>query len=417
MNPVEVAYLVSAGALGVILLIIFIKTNLKVCPPDKILIFSGRRSKLPDGTKVGYKVVRSRGLKIPLVERVYEISLRVIPVEVKLQNVLAGGLVPVSVEFTANVKIASTFEKGLANAIERFLGKAPDDIAQVAKEILEGNLRGVLAEYSPEEANEKRIEVAQKVKSLSEKDFKELGLLLDTFKILSISDDKGYLEAVSVRKNAEVQKEAQIAEAIASSEARKVKAEKDKEASIKEITSKKEVVKAENEYRVHKANLEAESNRKEAEAKVAYEIAEMQEREKLEERKIAAYKKKYEAEKVIPAEAEKKSKELLAIGEAALIREEGKATAEAISLMRKEWEDGKTKELFLIRMLPDIVDKVTSTVAENMHIEKLTVVDGGEGSAMPALVKGITGSAIAILEQLKNTIGLDLQKILTSKKD
>ena len=68
-------------------------------------------------------------------------------------------------------------------------------------------------------------------------------------------------------------------------------------------------------------------------------------------------------------------------------------------------------------MLPDIVDKVTSTVAENMHIEKLTVVDGGEGSAMPALVKGITGSAIAILEQLKNTIGLDLQKILTSKKD
>jgi flotillin len=63
-------------------------------------------------------------------------------------------------------------------------------------------------------------------------------------------------------------------------------------------------------------------------------------------------------------------------------------------------------------MLPDLLNMVTRAISDNLHIEKLTIVDSGSGSGLPQHVKGITGSAIAILEQLKNATGLDVTSLL-----
>jgi len=75
--------------------------------------------------------------------------------------------------------------------------------------------------------------------------------------------------------------------------------------------------------------------------------------------------------------------------------------------------------LFLIQMLPDLLDMVTRVVADNLHIERLTVVDSGNGNALPQHVRSITGSAVAILEQLKTATGLDVTGLLkkASEKD
>lgn len=124
------------------------------------------------------------------------------------------------------------------------------------------------------------------------------------------------------------------------------------------------------------------------------------------------FSNKYEAEVVIPAEAEKEAKELKAKGEAARILEDGKATAEAVRLMRQEWEKGDTRELFLLQQLPDIIDKVTRVVSDNLSIEKLTVVDSGDGGGIPALTRSLVGSVVAVMEQMKNAIGLDIPQLL-----
>jgi flotillin len=118
---------------------------------------------------------------------------------------------------------------------------------------------------------------------------------------------------------------------------------------------------------------------------------------------------------VVPAEAHKEAKVLEAMGEAASIVEDGKATAEAVRLMREQWEKEDTRELFLIQQLPDILDKVTSVVAENLSVDKVTIVDSGNGNGMPTYVKGVTGSIVAIMEQVKNATGLDIADILRSK--
>jgi hypothetical protein len=86
-------------------------------------------------------------------------------------------------------------------------------------------------------------------------------------------------------------------------------------------------------------------------------------------------------------------------------------------VLREQWEKEDTKELFLIQQLPDILDKVTRVVSENLSIEKVTIVDSGNGHGMPAYVKGVTGSIIPIFEEIKNATGLDIPDILRVKQN
>ncbi len=396
----------------------FTKAFLKICAPNEMLIFSGRTRELPDGTTIGYRIIKGgRTCQLPIIETVRRMSLETMPIEIELNGALAKGIIPLNVAGMANIKVAGTQEQGSENAIERFLGKKREEIARIAKETLEGSLRGVLATLTPEEANTDRLKFAQEVMSQASEDFRTLGLVLDTFKIQSVSDSQRYLEAIGRKKNAEVQRDARIAEAESEAEARKVTAAARNEASVAEAEAEMITVKAQNRLRVTNAELEVTSNQAEAAAKVAGDIAKAEHENTLEEVRIDLNKKKYQADVVVPAAAAKEASELSAQGEAAKILEDGKATADAVKLMREQWDQGNTKELFLIQLFPEIVDKVSRVVAENLHIEKLTVVDSGNGNGIPQLVKGLTGSVISIIEEIKTATGLDIPDLLSRKTE
>lgn len=409
---------IGMGFIALMLIVVFIKSNLVICQPNEVLIISGRRRKLPDGTKIGYRVIKGgRGFKIPIIESVSRLPLNNMPIEINIAKALAKGIIPVNVDGRANVKIAGSEQDGLSNAIERFLGKNLNEIAQVAKETIEGSLRGVLATVTPEEANAKRLELAEKVAEQARNDLLKLGLVLDFIRIQNISDEQGYLEAIGRRKNAEVVKNAKIAEATAEAEARVVSAAEKRKGSVAEAEADMVIAEAQNKLSVHRANLSAETNRAEQQANIAGDITRVEEQQRLEKGRIELNRKKYEAEVVVPAEAEKIAAELKAHGQAAKILEDGKATAEAIKLMLAQWQDGKTRELFLIQMLPELLDKVTKVISDNLHIEKLTVLDSGAGNGIPTHVKNLTGSAVTILEQLKNATGIDLPGLLKNAGD
>lgn len=168
--------------IGIVAGLIYLKINLKICEPNEILIFSGRKRRLKDGTVVGYRIIKGgRGLKIPIVETVSRMSLVTIPIEIEIDNALAKGMIQTRIKAIAHVKIAGREEEGLNNAVERLLGKSSEEIAQIAKDNIEGILRGVLATLSPEEANDKRLEFAQKVQTEASADLRKLGIILYLF--------------------------------------------------------------------------------------------------------------------------------------------------------------------------------------------------------------------------------------------
>jgi len=404
------------GVLALMVLIIYIKANMKICEPNEVMIFSGRRFMDKDKKEIGYRVIRGgRGLKIPLIETVRTLSLNTMPIEMDVSGALTKGTIPVNVKAMANVKIAGSMEQGLGNAIERFLGKSATAIAATAREILEGTLRGILATMEPEEANANRLALAQQVAKDAREDMQRLGLILDTFKIQEIKDDKGYLDAIARKKNAEVHRDARIVEAESNAEASKKEAEGKRIAEIAEIEARKAVVESEMIFRKQQAEWKSQAHKAEEKAKLAGEISRMEEMKTLEAEKVEANKLRYRAEVVIPAEAEKEAFKMKAIGQAAYTFEEGKAKAEALRLLREQWEKEDSKDLFMIQLLPELVESVSKVIASNLNVERLTVVDGGNGGGLPRLVGSLAGSVNSFFEQMKTLTGLDVVSLMEER--
>lgn len=389
--------------MGFFVILGIIRANLKICQPNEVLIFSGRKRRLSDGTKVGYRVIKGgRGFRIPIFEQVDRIQLNTIPLDLTVRNAYSKGGIPLTVRAIANVKVASN-EAELANAVERLLGMGWVEIQTIAKETLEGNLRGVLATLTPEEVNEDRLKFAKELLAEADNDLSALGLQLDTMKIQSVEDDAGYLDAIGRQQSAHIITAARIAEA-----------DKKEEARLAEARADKSIEQAENDLRILKAQLAARSAAEEARVDVAAEVAAAQAKQELAVEEIKLSEKRTRAEIVVAAEAERRAKEELAKGNAARIMEDGQAEVEVLRQKLLLWQEAgpNAERLFLIQMLPDILKQVVQTV-DSLKIDRLTVVDSGQGGGVPSVFNQIAGSTPALLESLKASTGIDIAGMLS----
>src|SRR6187401_541814 len=192
-------------------MIIIVTRLIYICAPNEVLIFSGTRRAIGN-RQVGYRLVQGgRGIRIPMMERVDRMDLTNMIIDLRVQGAYSKGGIPLNVEGVANLKIAGT-DPVIGNAIERFLGKTREEIMKVARETLEGNLRGVLATLTPEEVNQDREKFAGELVHEADHDLARLGLELDTLKVQHVSDDKGYMESIGRRQTAELLKKSRIAE-------------------------------------------------------------------------------------------------------------------------------------------------------------------------------------------------------------
>ena len=197
-------------AFGIALTIL--RSFLYVCRPNEILIFSGRRHTLPDGTVVGYKILRGGwGVRTPLLETVSRMDMRLLMVDVAVSNAYSKGGIPLSVQAIGNVKIGNS-PVLLRNAVERFLGTDPHQIAVVARQTLEGVLREVLSQLTPEEVNQDRLKFAESLRNNAKDDFDKLGLELDILKVQHVADEQGYLQNLGRARIATMIRDAQNAE-------------------------------------------------------------------------------------------------------------------------------------------------------------------------------------------------------------
>ena len=74
-------------------------------------------------------------------------------------------------------------------------------------------MRGVVATMTVEKLVKERTEFGTRVQEQVTSDLTTLGLLLDNFLIQDISDPGGYIDALGVKRTAEVKRDAAIAEA------------------------------------------------------------------------------------------------------------------------------------------------------------------------------------------------------------
>ena len=408
--------LILGAVLAVVLLAIIatIKSLIIICPPNRVAVISGRSRQLSDGRTVGYRAIRGgRTLRVPLLERVSWMELNTIPIEVSVQNAYSKGAIPLHVQGIANVKVSS-IEGLLQNSVERFLDVDQEHIADIAKETLEANLRGVLATLTPEEVNEDRLKFAQTLIEEADDDIKTLGLELDVLKIQNVTDEVGYLDSVGRRQTAEVLKEARVAEAQRKAEAEESEALSRQRAEIATAQADLNIVEQQNALRVRQAELEAIAGAAEAEAKVAGEKAKVVAEQALEAERVKLETRRLEAYVVAPARADLEAKELAAKADAAKIIEEGNAQIEVFHRLVEQYKaaGSDAQRVFVLRMLPELMDKIVSVVGA-VDIDKVSIIDsGGQGTGIPGFMGQLPAAVIGLTEQIENATGVDLLKAL-----
>lgn len=402
---VAIALLIFA----VLILIWGVNALVQICDPNKILIISGRKYKRQDGQVLGYRVIYGgRTFRIPILETVKTMDLTTMPVPIEVTNAYSKGGTPLDIQAIANVKIARD-EAVIGNAIERFLGRGPQEIARVARETLEGNLRGVVALLTPEQLNEDRLEFAQRIASDVQDDLSKLGLHLDTLKIQSVSDQLDYLNSIGRRQIAAIVRDAEIAESNAVAEAEQVEADSNKLAEVAQTQARTVIQEKENELRRITAEVEKQARIEEERTQAAAEEARARAQRELQTIRAELEQARLEVEKILPARAQQIAQEFQARGASATLEENAKAAAQASQLLVKVWQDTgvDASQLFLVQQL-EMVLREAGRIPSRLHLREVNVIDNGDGKAIASLLNAYPEIVRQFLRQSEETLGIPL---------
>ncbi|MGE0400667.1 MAG: flotillin family protein [Kofleriaceae bacterium] len=411
--PPEILGGIAAGGAVLLFLLVVYRYLLRICRPNEILIFSGRRHKL-DGRDVGYRVVfGGRGMRVPVVETVDRMDVSLISVPIAVNGAYSEGGIPLNVHAIANIKV-STDPRLVGNAIEQFLGKDTREIARVAKETLEGHLRGVLATLTPEEVNEDRLKFAKQLESSAKPDLDKMGLELDVLKVQHIADDRNYLESIGRQRIAEILRGAEIAESDAVRAAEQAEAAARARGEVAMTNAQAAVQRKQNELRQIKAEVDAEARAEEVRAEAAGQQARAESELQLQQIRGELEQLRLEADVKIPAEIDAQIRELFAAGQAATISADGEAMAASLAEVASAWKEsgGRAMDMFVLQHLDTIFGDVAKA-AQRVKVGEVNLIDGGDGKTIPSYAAAYPATVAALLEQVTKTLGVDIAKVIT----
>ena len=192
MSPV----IIIATLAGFVLLMIFISlvTWYRKCPSDRIMIIYGKTG----GNQAAKCIHGGAKFVWPVVQDYGYISLRPLQIAVNLDNALCKQNIRINVPSVFTVGV-STSPEIMGNAAERLFGQSPEAIAELAKDIIFGQLRLVIASMMIEEINADRETFLRAVEANVAEELKKIGLELLNVNITDITDESGYIAAIGQR--------------------------------------------------------------------------------------------------------------------------------------------------------------------------------------------------------------------------
>ncbi len=435
------------SALIIVLILIVLIRRYKRCPSDRILVVYGKVG----GGKSAKCIHGGAAFIMPVIQDYEYLDLTPISIEVNLVNALSKQNIRVNVpsRFTIGV---STEPGVMQNAAERLLGLGLQDIQELAKEIIFGQLRLVVASMDIEEINSDRDKFLTNISQSVESELKKVGLKLINVNITDIVDESGYIEALGKE-----------AAAHAINAARKSVAEKNRDGAIGEANAVQDektqvaaanakAVEGENTAKISVANSDSLRRQREAEAeRVAIASEKVQAAKALEESYAAeqqAESARAERERssqmadvIVPTEIAKKKAEIDAEAEAERIRRRAKGEADAIlfkaqaeakglyevltkqaagldEIVKAAGNNSKDAVLLLIAdKLPELV-KTQAEAIKNIKIDKVTVWENGNSadgkSSTSNFISGMY-KAVPPLQEMFNMAGMDLPEYLKGK--
>lgn len=445
--------LIVVAVLILVMLLLVIMTRIKTCPPDKVLVVHGKVGRSADGTSRSSKCMHGGVcLVLPFLPKYTFLDLTPLSISVDLKSALSKQNIRIDVPCIFTVGI-STDPAVMQNAAERLLGLSLQNISDLAKDIIFGQLRLVIATMEIEEINTDRDKFLDAISRNVEGELKKIGLKLINVNVTDISDESGYIIALGKEAAAKAINDARISVA-----------EEDKKGSIGQANAKMQerisvaeaesaAIAGENKAKAEIAQSKAILREKEAESlKLAVTAEKVQEAKALEESYLAQKEAEIsraareeatrQADIIVAAEIEKRKMEIDAEAQAEQMRRKAKGEADAIYAKMEAEARGIQEKLSrqaeglanivkaagsadeAVRLM--VTEKLESIVSEqvkaisNLKIDKVTVWDNGENkdgkTSTANFLSGMLKS-LPPLEEVYNMAGLSLPKIVAPQKE
>ena len=201
---------VIVGVLVLVMVALVFFTRFKKCPSDKIMVIYGKIKANPDGTYRSAKCIHGgASLVLPFVQSYTFLDLTPLSISVDLKSALSKQNIRIDVPSIFTVGI-STDPAVMQNAAERLLGLSLKDISDLAKDIIFGQLRLVIATMDIEEINTDRDKFLEAISRNVEGELKKIGLKLINVNVTDISDESGYIVALGKEAAAKAINDAKI---------------------------------------------------------------------------------------------------------------------------------------------------------------------------------------------------------------
>ena len=440
---------IVVGVIILFALFMGILSRYRKCPSDKILVIYGKVGNDKNGNSRSAKCIHGgAAFIVPIIQSYQYMDLTPISMNVDLKNALSKQNIRVDVPSRFTVGI-STEPTVMQNAAERLLGLQMTEIQDLAKDIIFGQLRLVIATMDIEEINTDRDKFLLAVSNNVEIELKKIGLRLINVNVTDINDESGYIEALG--------KEA-AAKAI--NDAKKSVAEKDRDGEIGQANAYRdqrvqvaaanaEAIKGENEAKIAVAQSDALRREKEAEAlRIATAAEKVQSakadqeaylaQQEAEQTRASLERASQQADVIVKAQIEKEQAEIAAEAEAEVIRRKARGEADAIyakmEAQAKGVQEILTKQaagmqelvnaaggdadaavkLIVADKLQDLM-QIQVDAIKNIKIDKVTVWDSMNGKdGKPTTANFLSGmmSAIPPMNEVFKQAGMELPNYL-----
>jgi len=452
-------------AAAVVFIIIIAMIGYVKSPPDTAYLISGfRKPRI---------LIGKAGVRIPFLERLDKLSLKMFSVDVKTTDYVPNAeYINVKVDATVKIRIGQS-EEMMTLASKFFLNEGEDMIIRRVQDTLEGNMREIVGQMRLEEMVTDRKAFGERVQENAIPDLQKMGLEMISFNVQSFSDQNNVIDDLGIDNISQIKKGAAVAKAQADRDIAIAQAQAAKEANDAKVQSEMEIAVKQNALAIRQAELKQLSDVKKAEADAAYSIQEQEQRKTIEistananiakaerdaelksrevdvmkqtldaqirakadaeryrqeqEAEAELYKRQKDAEarryeqeqeaaaamKIAEAQKYAKEKEadgIAAVGKAQAEAIRAKALAEAEGIDKKAEAMRKYGEAAVVEMVMAALPEIARNIAEPLSkVDKITMY--GEGNTAKLLADIVNGTT-QVTEGFSAGMGIDLKSLI-----
>lgn len=445
------------GVLAIIvfmLVLILLRSMIRVCPSNHILVVTGGTKTVVDGRTYGFRLQKGGWtFVIPFLQSVQAVDLTIIPIDVKVEGVNSANGINVGADATACVCIDDNNETLLYSAVQQLLGKTREQIQEQIRQTMIGNFRAALNKTTPLQAIG-MVESAEGIEDVElvqiadqafntitpvdeaevttyrdmegeraifrqvlledcQQDLSTFGIEVVSVSLQRIWDTSSYIANLANKTLSRKRKEVEIEEARLSSRAERSESDGQRRMEVSVSEADQSILEVQQEVEVLRRQCQAAITRARLESDSAISEAQSQGQRQVEEMNVELQELKNRSEVILVAEAQRQSAEVMAEGEAEAIEIVRNATndllEQKVNLLQSAGDLGKIA--LMIDRMPALFSSYSES-ARHQRVDKMLVMDEQDGFNR-AVNRG-PAAMVDFLNQLEEGFGISIRELMTT---